>query len=360
MSLTRFEQIKRYLHVSDPRIELDRQHWYKKLSPLAEQLQESFRHYFVPGTKVAIDEMMVRFCGRSLHTLKVKNKPIKQGYKIFALCSQGYTYGFLWYSVSQGIAELAKLDNLSPTASGVYQLAKLLPQGMRWNLVLDNYFTNIPLFEELRKIGIGAAGTTRVDAQGFPPCLKIEKSEAKKVLPWGHLSGAVVENTCCLVWQDNNSVLFMTTYHEIGSTVQRVRRRPKKTSTNAIMVRRTFGDEPRKLLPIPAFINDYNFHMGGVDIADQLRSYYSTQQKASRNWYPLFYWLLDTSIINAYRLLKTLYPNQPGRSQHYLFRERLANKLIDIGLRETSKELELHLPLVYPSLLLLFALKSQA
>jgi len=183
MSLTRFEQIKRYFHVSDPRIELDRQHWYKKLSPLAEQLQERFHHYFVPGTKLAINKMMVRFCGRSLHTLKVKNKPIKQGYKIFALCSQGYTYGFLWYSVSQGIAELAKLDNLSPTASGVCQLAKLLPQGMRWNLVLDTYFTNIPLFEELRKIGIGATGTTRVDPQGFPLCLKIEKSKAKKFYP---------------------------------------------------------------------------------------------------------------------------------------------------------------------------------
>jgi len=283
MSLTRFEQIKRYFYVSDPRIELNPQHWYKKLSPLAKQLQERFRCYFVLGTEVAIDEMMVRFCGRSFHTLKVKNKPIKQGYKIFALCSQGYTYGFLWYSVSQGIGELTKLENLSLTASGVYQLAKLLPQGKRWNLVLYNYFTNVPLFEELRKIGIGAAGTTRVDAQGFPSCLKIEKSEAKEVLPWGHLSGTVVQNTCCLVWQDNNSVLFMTTYHETEHMVERVRRRPKKTSMNALMVRRIFGDESRKLLAIPAFINDYNFHMGGVDIADQLRSYYSAQQKASRN-----------------------------------------------------------------------------
>lgn len=177
---------------------------------------------------MAIDEMMVRFCGRSLHTLKVKNTLIKQGYKIFALCSHGYTYGFLWYSVSQGMAELVKLDYLTPTASGVFQLAKLLPERKRWNLVLDNYFTNIPLFEELLKIGIGAAGTTRVDSQGFPPCLKIEKAEAKKVLHWGYLSGAVVQNTCCLVWQDNNSVLFMTTYHEIGSTVERIRRRRKK------------------------------------------------------------------------------------------------------------------------------------
>jgi len=340
MSLVRYQQIRRYFHVSDPTLQLDQKDWYKKLSPLADRLKESFQKYYLPGTKIAIDEMMVRFCGRSSHTVKVKNKPIKQGYKIFALCSHGYTYGFLWYSISQGIAELVKLPNLTPTASGVYQLARLLPENKRWNLVLDNYFTNIPLFEELLKRGIGAAGTTRVDSQGFPACLKIEKAEAKKLLPWGYLSGAVVENTCCLVWQDNNSVLFMTTYHDITSTVDRIRRRPKKTSSNAVMVRRIFGDESRKKLPIPSFINDYNYHMGSVDIADQLRSYYSTQQRASRNWYPLFYWLLDTSIVNAYRLLRTLYPHQKSQTKHYLFRERLANKLIDIGLAEHLEMIE--------------------
>ena len=100
--------------------------------------------------------------------------------------------------------------------------------------------------------------------------MKIEKAEAKKILPWGYLSGAVVQNTCCLVWQDNNSVLFMTTYHEIGGTVKRICGQPKKTTTDAAMVRRIFGNEPRKALPIPAFINNYNYHMGGVDIADQL------------------------------------------------------------------------------------------
>ena len=275
---------------------------------------------------------MIRFCGRSAHRVKMKNKPIKQGYKVFALCSDGYTYALLWYSLLHGTANLIKLDQLTPTASAVYYLARMLPGEHCWNLVLDNYFTSIPLFEKLGKIGIGAAGTTRVDTRGFPSCLKIEKSEARKALPWGHLSGAVVANTCCLVWQDNNSVLFMTSYHDITATVNRLRRRPKKTSTNGATIRQIFGDDSRKLLPIPVFIDDYNQHMGGVDIADQLRSYYSTQLKACRNWLPLFFWLLDTTIINSYRIRKTLFPNRKGRSHHYLFREDLADKLIEHGL----------------------------
>ena len=51
-------------------------------------------------------------------------------------------------------------------------------------------------------------------------------------------------------------------------------------------------------------IDDYNHHMGGVDIADQRRGYYCTQLTTCRNWMPLFFWLLDTVIVNSYLLCK--------------------------------------------------------
>ena len=76
--------------------------------------------------------------------------------------------------------------------------------------------------------------------------------------------------------------------------------------------------------------------MGGVDIADKLYSYYSTQLKACRNWLSLFFWLLDTTIINAYRIMKTLFPNSKGRSHHFFFREDLADKLIQNRLYTSS------------------------
>ena len=65
--------------------------------------------------------------------------------------------------------------------------------------------------------------------------------------------------------------------------MERLRRRPKITSSNATAVRSVFQEDSRKVLPIPEFIDDYNYNMGGVDIADQLRSYYSTQQPSRRN-----------------------------------------------------------------------------
>jgi hypothetical protein len=38
---------------------------------------------------------MIRFFEQSEHIFKVPNKPIKKGYKIFALCKAGYTYYFM-------------------------------------------------------------------------------------------------------------------------------------------------------------------------------------------------------------------------------------------------------------------------
>ena len=69
----------------------------------------------------------------------------------------------------------------------------------------------------------------------------------------------------------------MSTVHQFGSVVEMVRKRPEKKSTNTKKARGAFGDAYEKEMPIPLCIEDYNQHMGGVDIVDQLRSYYDTR-----------------------------------------------------------------------------------
>lgn len=346
IGLVRYEQLKRYFHVSDPRLPkpLDNK-WYVKVEPLSSKLRDAFQKCFVPGTKVSVDEMMIRFFGRSKHTIKMKNKPIKQGYKVWALSHKGYTYSFLYYSGVKGIgtADITQIDSLTPTGSAVYHLALTLPYlDRRFEILMDNLFTNVPLFVALRKLGIGAAGTTRVNANGFPTELRIEKEKARRILSWGHLSGMVVDNICCLVWQDNNSVFFMTSFHDIQKTVTRVRRRPKLSSTNGHTVRGIFGNEVRKAIPIPQFIDDYNYNMGGVDIADQLRSYYHVQQIVRRNWLPYFFWLLDTTVVNAYQIYRYLH-HKPYTKSHKWFRIQLAQSLISEGKKDIMKARSLKL-----------------
>ena len=46
--------------------------------------------YLIPETEVAIDKIMVYFHEQLSDTCKMPNKPIKQGYKIFALADNAY------------------------------------------------------------------------------------------------------------------------------------------------------------------------------------------------------------------------------------------------------------------------------
>ena len=119
----------------------------------------------------------------------------------------------------------------------------------------------------------------------------------------------------CSIWQDNNIVPMLTTIHSGDQFIIRLRRRPRDTSTSAVVTQTPFirnstiladqelqFDPYRRALPIPIQIDDYNSYMNGCDIADQLRAWFKTQRQSNRSWWPLFYFLLDHSIINAYLL----------------------------------------------------------
>jgi len=116
------------------------------------------------------------------------------------------------------------------------------------------------------------------------------------------------------------------------------------------------------MLLIPKVVDQYNFFMGGVDIADQRRSYYHTQLRTCRNWYPLFFWLLDTAIINSFILYRLITLNsKPNESHsptgskpkkplnHREFRELLYRELLSDCLKpsERGKEGRFTLPILY-------------
>ncbi|KAJ5554960.1 hypothetical protein N7461_003430 [Penicillium sp. DV-2018c] len=64
------------------------------------------------------------------------NKPIKQGYKLFALAEHGYVWTFTWLSSSQAVPPTA-----NPGADESL-----------YNIYFDNYFSTVALFEALRNL----------------------------------------------------------------------------------------------------------------------------------------------------------------------------------------------------------------
>jgi hypothetical protein len=82
-------------------------------------------------------------------------------------------------------------------------------------------------------------------------------------------------------------------------------------------------------------VDDYNHFMNGVDIANQLRAKFSTEQRTSRTWVPLFYYLLDTAICNAYLLSEhhrksrpSYNPKKGNRGTHQAFCKSLIDGLL--------------------------------
>jgi hypothetical protein len=99
----------------------------------------------------------------------------------------------------------------------------------------------------------------------------------------------------------------MLTVHKVhkgaDDTIQRERKRPRPTSSNFDVVGKVFEDNPSLWLYIPLFVDDYNHHMNGVDVANLHRAHLSTQRgRCLRNWRPHFSFLLNVSLVNCYIL----------------------------------------------------------
>ena len=234
MSLKHFEQIKRYLHISSPMVTIN--NYFEKLEPLLSKIRDVSKQLYTPSSNVSVDEMMVRFFGRSVHTIRIKNKPIPEGFKILSLCESGYTYTFLPTSCVSP-SDVVKVNGLNQTGCLVYHLVtQLLYQRFSYNIYMDNYFTNVPLFQYFRQIGIGACGTVRKTASGFPKELKMDKNVK---LDWDVRSGIVINGVLAIFWQDNGPVTMLSTIHGLLGEeweIERERRRPRETSTNAAKV----------------------------------------------------------------------------------------------------------------------------
>jgi len=63
-------------------------------------------------------------------------------------------------------------------------------------------------------------------------------------------------------------MLFILTVSNSKGIVNRYRRRPRTTATSAKATRAVFGDYIVIILPIPDFINLYNYYINGINKVD--------------------------------------------------------------------------------------------
>lgn len=273
-------------------------------------LRNNFMNAFNPGRNIAVDESMVAFKGRTSLKQYMPQKPIKRGFKIWAMSCAGTGY-LLNFSVYEG--KRASTEEGSLGEKTVLELTTHL-QGKNFVVYFDNFFTSFPLLTKLLDRNIFACGTVRSNRKHFPS----KELSTDKSLSSGEYDSVSNGEISVSKWMDRGkkSVAVASTVHKI---------------TELSTVQRTNKEGVKLTIECPKAIADYNKNMGGVDLFDQLHSCYNISWKSRRWWVKLFYYLVDASIVNSYILYKTTIsrhdPHQKPKS-HLTFRSILVTELL--------------------------------
>lgn len=147
ISLFRFQEIKRFIHICDPTGDNGSSYFFNKVEPLMSQVFNTSKHLWIPGKNISVDEMMVMMHGRSSESVRMKNKPISCGFKMWEICDRGYTYFSFPHSNRSPWRDCTNYKNILPHSSAVVaRLSDELPrkaQGRTGTIMyvvfMDNY-----------------------------------------------------------------------------------------------------------------------------------------------------------------------------------------------------------------------------
>ena len=62
---------------------------------MASMVKQNYKALWSLSSYLAVDEAIIAYRGRSIDKVKLLNKPIKEGYKVWALRDAGYIYDWL-------------------------------------------------------------------------------------------------------------------------------------------------------------------------------------------------------------------------------------------------------------------------
>lgn len=278
MSRNRFDWLLRCLNFadnSDPTAKNDR---LFKLKNVLELCCRQFQGTMEPGEEIVIDESMVPWRGRLIFRQYLPAKSHKYGVKLYKVCTpEGYTYDLKVYA--------GKNDSTGSIATNIgghtyricMELLKNLTNCGRI-LYIDNFYTSVKLCEDLLDCQTYVCGTLRSNRKGNPRnvCLK----KLKKGEIYGEQNGNGIR---VIKWVDKRPVLMISSF-------------PSHTDKLVETGNQKRGNEVLK----PPAIIAYNKAKKGVDLSDQMSSYYTCLRKSIK-WYKkvIFEIILGTCVVNA-------------------------------------------------------------
>ncbi|XP_022913140.2 piggyBac transposable element-derived protein 4-like [Onthophagus taurus] len=273
MNIKRFKFIMRCMRFDDRSMRNER----RKIDKIA-AIRDIFTMFvknsqksYSLGQNVTIDEKLEGFRGRCGFVQYISNKPNKYGVKIYALVdSQVYcVYNLEIYAGLQPEGPF-RLNN-SPS-DVVLRLCQPIYQTGR-NVTADNWFTSIPLIDELRSKKISYVGTLKKNKIEIPLEFLPNKTRVVNSSLFAFKKGCTLVS---YVPKKGKSVILASSLHEDNS------------------IDLDIGDKKK-----PCIITFYNGTKGGVDTADKLCASFNVARNIRRWPMVVFFAMLNISGINA-------------------------------------------------------------
>ena len=237
-------------------------------------LVQNFKTFQDPGEDIVIDETMIPYRGRLSFKQYIPGKAHKYGVKLFKLTDPSrYTYNVEIY---QGKSNNLAFDGVSKSAGICLRLAADYFDKGR-TLTVDSFYTSVELAEKCLGKRTHLQGTLRKGRKGLPPL----KENLKK----GECISKEKDGVVVGMWKDKRPVTFLSTC-DVGKLVST----PRKNRNGQDIVK-------------PDIILKYNRCKQGIDLSDELASYFSPLRKTIRWFHKVaFELLLNTAVVNAYLL----------------------------------------------------------
>ena len=292
LSRHRFEEILRFFHLADNN-NLHKDNKFAKIRTLLSLLNAKFLSNFPKENFLSVEESMVPYYGRNGLKQHIHEKPIRFGYKVWSLCTRtGYLTQAIPYQVSStGYSN----PEFGMGESVVLNMIAKLPPNIEYRLFFDNFFTSLPLIEHLERINIGATGTIRLNRIGKTSLL--DPNSMKKTQRGNYYYMKEKNSNCILVQWNNNSVVTMASNcHGVA---------PVRSASRWLSV-----EKKRIAIDQPDIVYQYNQFMGGVDRLDENIAKLGVAIGMKKWWWPMFSWLLNVSVNNAWQTYRILARSQ--------------------------------------------------
>lgn len=295
MPLKRFKKLRRFIHFCSNEEVKNSADRFAKVRPILNMLRDQCLQ-IKEENKFSCDETMIPYKGTRAGNLRqyIASKPHKWGFKFFVRAGvSGFIYDFIPYSGKCTFNDpvYAAANNLTFGLGEkiIITLCNTITHPSQSTVYFDNFFTSIQLLSYLyEQKGLRSLGTLRSNRLRSCP-IDDDKTLIKRGR--GSFDYSTNNNDVIVVkWADNKCVTLAST----ASGVEPV----------ATVLRYDKIEKKKVQVQCPQIVKQYNEHMGGVDLSNMFIELYRTPTKAKRWYLPIFGYIIDVAVSNAWILYR--------------------------------------------------------